>query len=323
MSHREIVRMKQKALIKPQYDLGAVVALAIDGLGSPGSKRCYSLALRQFLGWYAGEGYHGLSKRAVQAYKAHLQAQGYAPATVNVALSAIRRLALEAADNGLLSERVAAAIRRVGNVRAEVVPAGRDIAPGELVGLMRACADDHSPAGVRDAALIGLLYVTGMRRAEAVALALVDYVPESGAVTIRKGKGNKQRVVYITNGATEALGDWLRVRGDDPGALFCPVNKGGRVAVRQMTGQSVRRMLEKRAGAAGIDALTPHDFRRTTVGDLLDAGADIVTVQKILGHASPTTTARYDRRPEETKKRAAGMLHLPYFKRDEQIPLGL
>ena len=72
-------------------------------------------------------------------------------------------------------------------------------------------------------------------------------------------------------------------------------------------------MLRKRAAQAGVDEMTPHDLRRTMVGDMLDAGADLATVQKVCGHASPTTTARYDRRPEEAKRKAAGLLHVPYF----------
>ena len=70
--------------------------------------------------------------------------------------------------------------------------------------------------------------------------------------------------------------------------------------------------LSKRAEQAGIAAFTWHDIRRTAAGDLLDVGADIVTVQRLLGHANPRTTARYDRRPEEAKRQAVAKLHVPY-----------
>jgi site-specific recombinase XerD len=105
------------------------------------------------------------------------------------------------------------------------------------------------------------------------------------------------------------------VRGEEAGPLLCPVNRGGRVVLRRMTGQAVRLVLGKRAAQARIGATTPHDLRRTFVGDLLDAGADIVTAQGLAGHAQVTTTAAYDRRPAATRRKAAELLHVPYRRR--------
>lgn len=113
--------------------------------------------------------------------------------------------------------------------------------------------------------------------------------------------------------ASQALEDWLFVRRYEPGPLFKGVgnrNKGGR-----MTPQSVFAIPEKRAVMAGIDSLSPHDLRRSFIGDLLDAGADIAVVQKLAGHANTRTTARYDRRGEQTKQKAVELLHIPRPKR--------
>jgi len=87
---------------------------------------------------------------------------------------------------------------------------------------------------------------------------------------------------------------------------------GGKLANRRLAPQSVYNVLAKRGREGGVKDFSPHDFRRTFVSDLLEAGADISTVAKMAGHASVTTTARYDRRPEEAKRKAAGLLHVPY-----------
>jgi site-specific recombinase XerD len=78
-----------------------------------------------------------------------------------------------------------------------------------------------------------------------------------------------------------------------------------------MTAQALYLTLQKRAKEAGVAAFSPHDLRRTFVSDLLDAGADLATVQKLAGHADPGTTARYDRRGEAAKAKAAGLLVFP------------
>ena len=111
------------------------------------------------------------------------------------------------------------------------------------------------------------------------------------------------------------LGDWLAVRGAAPGGLFVPINKGGKLAGHRMTSRAVYTVLEKRRKEAGVVKLSPHDFRRTFVGDLLDAGVDLSTVQRLAGHADPSTTARYDRRGEAAKRKAVEVLHFPAVRR--------
>jgi integrase/recombinase XerD len=197
-------------------------------------------------------------------------------------------------------------------VKGQTLPRGRALGAGELAALLRVCSDDASPAGARDAALLALLYGGGLRRSEAVALDIDQYDPETGLLTVRAAKGRKDRTAYATNGAAAALDDWLLVRGSEPGALFLPINKGGNISHHHMTGQAVMAIVRKRASQAGIAHASPHDLRRTFVSDLLDAGADITTVSKLAGHANVQTTARYDRRGEAAKKKAAELLHVPY-----------
>lgn len=182
---------------------------------------------------------------------------------------------------------------------------------GELRSLFDSCRGGTA-ADARDAALMGVLYAAGLRRAEVVALDVSDYDPDTGSVVIH-GKGNKERAAYIDNGAADAMSAWLSVRGESPGPLFCPVTQTGAVTIRPMTDQAVYAILQARAKKANVKAFSPHDLRRSCVSDLLDAGVDISVVQRFVGHANVTTTARYDRRGEQAKKKAAKSLHVPFI----------
>ena len=239
-------------------------------------------------------------------------AEVYKPATVNKALAALRGVLRSAWQSGQMSAEDFHKAASVKSVKGETLPAGRELTSGEMSALMADCEHDPTNAGARDAAIIGLMYSCGLRREEVVTLDLADYSTDDGRLVVR-GKGNKERVAWLTGGAARAMADWLTVRGDDPGALFVAVNKSGRMAsLKHMTPKTVYNMLAKRATEAGVKSFSPHDMRRTFVSDLLDAGADITTVSKMAGHANVTTTSRYDRRPEEAKRKAASLLHVPY-----------
>jgi site-specific recombinase XerD len=236
----------------------------------------------------------------------------YAPSTANLILSAVRGVLRAAWRLRLMTAEEYQRAADLTPVRGERVAAGRSVPSGELAALLNTCGQDAG--GIRDAAIIGVLYACGLRRAELVGLDLA-HLEESadGARLLVRGKGNKERVVPLVEGAARALADWLTVRGGAPGPLFHVLgnrNRGGR-----MTTQAVYSMLKTRAAAAGVPALSPHDLRRTFVGDLLDAGADIAIVQKLAGHANPATTSRYDRRPEAVKRAAVNKLHVPYSRR--------
>ncbi|MHB1318184.1 MAG: tyrosine-type recombinase/integrase [Anaerolineae bacterium] len=294
-------------------------AIYLASLGSDRARRAMLGRLRYVAGLLGVEDplsvpWHQLRCQHVAAIRAKLLESGQAPATINLALSALRGVAREAFNLGLLSAEDYARVRQAKSVRGERLPAGRSLSRGELAALVEACASDQSNAGARDTAIIGVMYTGGLRREEVPALDLADYDPASGDLRV-SGKGNKQRLVYVNNGTEDALADWLAVRGDEPGPPFLPVTRGGHLQRRHMNPQTIYDLLARRAEQAGVRSFSPHDLRRTFVGDLLDAGADVVTVQALAGHANVQTTARYDRRPEATKRRAASLLHLPYRSR--------
>ncbi|HEV2146537.1 MAG TPA: tyrosine-type recombinase/integrase [Longimicrobiaceae bacterium] len=239
-------------------------------------------------------------------------AERYAPTTANRMLSSLRGVLREAWNLELVSAEDFHRAVSIRAVKGSRLPAGRALTAGEIRALFTTCAEDPRPAGVRDAAMLAVLYGAGVRRAELVQMDVSDYEMETGAVRVRSGKGNKDRITYVQGMGCTAVEVWIAVRGPEPGSLFAPIHRSGKIQMRALREQSVYDMLQRRATEAGVPPFSPHDLRRTFAGDLLDAGADISTVQKLMGHASVNTTQGYDRRGEATKRKAAGLLHIPY-----------
>ena len=241
------------------------------------------------------------------------------PGTVNTTLCALRCVAQEAWRLGQIDAETYARIKDVPAVTGSTLPAGRAVGSGEMGTILAACAQDPSPAGVRDGAIIALAYGGGLRRAELAGLTLDSILTDDGeSITLKLvGKRHKERLVYLDNGGAAALRDWLAVRGRADGPLLYRGIKGGQlVSGAGMTPQAIRHVLHRRAQQAKVDHVTPHDLRRSFVSDLLEGGVDIATVAQMAGHANVQTTARYDRRPEAAKKRAARVIHVPYTRRD-------
>ena len=228
----------------------------------------------------------------------------HAPATAAKMMCALRRVLKEAKRLGLMSGDDYTACIDLPSIKESRKLRGRALTSEEIKALMAVCENDPTIQGVRDAALIAILRGAGLRRSEAVKLELKDFNGETGSLQVIGGKGNKDRLVYLPKEAIAIVNRWLLVRGDVPGALLCPIWKSGKIQYRCMSSQAVLLIVQKRAQQSGVESFSPHDFRRTFCSDLLDAGVDIVTVQKLAGHASPVTTAKYDRRGEAVKRRA-------------------
>lgn len=262
-----------------------------------------------------------LRKAHTNALRAWLL-QNRSAATGNKVLSAVRGTLRAAWDLDQLDTDAymkAISIKAIPGSRPDQA-AGRALAPGEFTALLRVCAADRTPAGVRDAALLGLGVLAGLRRAELAGLQVEDYrrgeshSPTVGILWVR-GKRNKERTVPVAAGVSDALADWLHLRGDWLGPLFTVILKSGEIQPHGISEAAIYKIFQKRADQAGVNAFSPHDLRRTFAGDLLDAGADIATVQKLMGHASVSTTAGYDRRGERAKHTAIGKLHMAWTRR--------
>jgi integrase/recombinase XerD len=169
------------------------------------------------------------------------------------------------------------------------------LAVEEVIRLLEA-PDGATPDGRRDRALLEFLYATGARVAEAVALDQLDLDLEEGTARLT-GKGDKQRVVPVGGAACRALGAYLPDRlawrrpGRDPGAVFLNM-RGGR-----LTRQGAWAIVRRHAVRAGLepDLVSPHVLRHSAATHMVEGGADLRTVQELLGHASISTTQVYTR----------------------------
>lgn len=253
--------------------------------------------------------WHRLTHAHVAFLRSEL-ADRCAARTANRCLACVRGVLKACWRCGLLSHEQMARATDVGSVKIQSLPSGRHITRGELRALFGAC-NDHTAAGARDAAILTLCY--GMRRAETASIDYGDVDLESGKVVVI-GKGRKQRACFVANGGLAALRSWAQIRGEHSGPFLHPVRRGGRVIVRDrgMTSQSVYSAIDKRRRQAGVASLTPHDLRRSFIGDALDAGMDLIALQQLVGHSDPQTTSRYDRRGLRAVQAGAQLLSLPY-----------
>jgi len=292
------------------------VAVYLASLGS-GSRRAMKQALRVITEMLTGTDadpaslpWWNVGYQHTQAIRSLLM-ERYNPASTNKMLAALRGVLRESWRLGFMDAETFHRAIDIKTVKGNTIPKGRSVGSGEMGALVTECYGDPSPAGIRDAAILALLYAAGLRRSEVVGLDLSDYDTEAGGLKIVATKGNKARTVYLGNGAKATVTGWNTVRGDEPGPLLYRIRKGGKVIPERLTDQAIWVILEKRFRAANVKPFTPHDLRRTFAGEMLDAGVDLVTVQKLMGHSSPVTTSKYDRRDEKTKMEAAGKIHFP------------
>lgn len=323
--------MSSSRAIQSQWSTTALVSspgkdpyrVYLDSLGSSESRRTMAGCLDRLAQMLAddeamsGEGqpWHLLRYEHTSTLRSVMLDRGWSGSYINKHLAALRRVLQEAWRLDLMAAEDYQRACDLQPVKAHRLPAGQQIDTAALAGALEACDADDSASGARDAAVLAVLFSTGARRSEAAALRLSDYEESERSLRIM-GKGNKERLVYITEAAQQRLDRWMRTRGQSGGALFCPINKGGRLKVRgqslaHMSGQAFADLLAKRLRQAGQRRHTPHDFRRTFIGELLDAGVDLAITQSLVGHASPATTARYDRRPARRSREAVDRLQLP------------
>ena len=254
--------------------------------------------------------WHEMRRHHVQAVLEMLNEADKAPATINTYLAALKGVALEAWTLKQIDTDTYQHIRQVRTVRGSRLPTGRALAREEIQRLLLACERTPGARGVRDAAILATLIGCGLRRSEIVALDLQHLIQRDKALRVL-GKGNKERMAYVPEAAWERLQRWVNeVRGPDDGPLFSRIRRFDNLTGHRLSDQAIYHILEVRRLEAGVEAFAPHDLRRTFASAILDQGEDIVTVKDAMGHASITTTQRYDRRGDERLKQASRRLDI-------------
>jgi len=234
----------------------------------------------------------------------------YAPNTTKRMLAALRGVLKECWRLGLMAHDEYARAADIAPVRGQLPPRGRALDEAELASLFKSCQADPDPASVRDAAILGLLYGLGLRRAELVRLDVADFHCQDGVLAIR-GKGNQARTAHVVEETRIVLERWLRVRGIAAGPMFLPLAKSGHLIAKRLSCEGIAQILIRRAAEANVARFSCHDLRRSFVTHLLDAGADLAVVQKLAGHRQISTTAVYDKRGEAAKIKAAELVRIP------------
>src|SRR6267142_1104258 len=244
-------------------DLEHAKAAVLNSITSLDAQRGYRHAIDEFVDWYCSEPRLALNRIVVLRYRSHLESRQLAPGTVNLRLGAVRRLAYEAADCGLLSADLAAGIRRVKGVKKLGVRLGNWLTAEHGQALWQA-PDHQRLKGKRDRALLALLLACGLRRHEAVALTLdhLQQREEHWAIVDLVGKGGHVRTVPVPDWVRTELEDWLAAAAINRGKLFRRVNKVGRAWGDGMTVKAVWHIVKESARSIGVARLAPHDLRR-------------------------------------------------------------
>jgi integrase len=275
-------------------DIARIVDLVLDRLGAASSKVMYSRALRDFLAWYAGTPGASFNKATVQRYRTHLLRDGkLAPASVNAKLSAIRGLAQEASDNGLIDLQLATGISKVKGVKTAGTRIGTWLDEKQAQQLLDA-PDVRTLKGVRDQAILAVLLGCGLRRAEAAALTFGHIQQRDGrwVVVDLVGKGQRVRSVPIPSWTKAAIDTWAAAAGVSSGYVFRSLRKGGHLDGSSMTDQAIADVVAAYGDPLKLD-VAAHDLRRTFAKLALQGKARLEQIQLSLGHASIVTTERY------------------------------
>lgn len=294
MAHQKKSKCSKAKTILRLPDLEQSKNSVLHSLAAVSSQQSYGHAIDDFIGWYCSEPRLSFNRTVVLRYRFFLEQKNLAPSTINVRLAAVRRLAYEASDTGLLSPELAAGIRRVKGAKRLGARIGNWLTVDQSRSLLREGSAD-SLRGKRDRAILALLIGCGLRLAELVGLEAEDFQvrEEHWVIADLIGKGKHIRTVPVPAWAKRALDDWTTAAGITGGAIFRRVSRFGKIWGKSITPKAIWHVVRSAAKRAGIKDLAPHDLRRICARLCHLGGGEIEQIQFLLGHASVETTERY------------------------------
>jgi site-specific recombinase XerD len=266
----------------------------LHSLAAASSQESYGHAIDEVIGWYCSEPRLAFNRTVVLRYRFFLEQKNFAPSTINVRLAAVRRLAYEASDTGLLSPELAAGIRRVKGAKRLGVRIGNWLTVDQSKTLLGEPPSD-SLRGKRDRAILALLIGCGLRRAELVGLGTEDFQvrEEHWVIADLIGKGKHIRTVPVPVWTKRAVDEWTDAAKIDQGAIFRRVSRQEKVRGEGLTPKAIWHIVKAAAKRADIKNLAPHDLRRTCARLCHLAGGELEQIQFLLGQASVQTTEHY------------------------------
>jgi site-specific recombinase XerD len=269
-------------------------SLVLDSVSSPITRRVYNLGLNEFIAWYTLEPRVGFTKATVSAWRVVLEGRGLGSVSINVRITAVRKLAVEAADNGLLAPELAAGIARIKGVRSQGVRVGNWLSLLQAQTLLNT-PDPRTKKGLRDRAMFAVLLGCGLRRSEVTALTMrhVQQRDNRWCIVDLVGKHGRVRTIPMPTWVKNAIDAWTAAAGVMDGHLFRPVNRGDQVRGLRMSEKVVWQLLQPYALTAGLAGIAPHDLRRSCAKMCRAAGGELEQIQLLLGHSSVQTTVRY------------------------------
>src|SRR5665811_88994 len=268
--------------------------LVLDSVSSPITKRVYNMALDEFMAWFQQAPRPGFTKATVSAWRVSLEDRRLGSSSIIIRMSAIRNLAAEAADKGLLAPELAAGISRVKSAKTQGIRTGNWLSLRQAQALLSA-PDATTTKGLRDRAIIAVLLGCGLRRSEVAALTVPHVQQRDGrwCIVDLVGKHGRVRTIPMPTWVKVAQDAWTSAASVADGYVFRPVNRAGKAQGVGLSEKVIWQLLQGYAAAAGVPGIAPHDLRRTCAKLCRAAGGELEQIQLLLGHASVQTTERH------------------------------